>query len=87
MVAILRPQAPVRDHVVLYCASANEFVPVKYLEDLQGELRRLNYGRIATITGRYYAMDRDKRWVRIKVAFDALTGGIGEASSDPAEVC
>ena len=67
--------------------SGNEFVLVKYLDDLQGELRRLNYGRIATITGRYFAMDRDKRWERIKVAFDALTGGVGEESSDPAEVC
>ncbi|MEM6395985.1 MAG: 2,3-bisphosphoglycerate-independent phosphoglycerate mutase [Bacteroidota bacterium] len=37
---------------------------------------------IATITGRYYAMDRDNRWERIKLAFDALTKGEGETSED-----
>ncbi len=39
-------------------------------------------GRIATIIGRYYAMDRDKRWERVKIAYDALVDGIGEHSSD-----
>ena len=42
-------------------------------------------GRIATVMGRYYAMDRDKRWERVKVAYDALVNGIGEHSSDMAE--
>lgn len=37
-------------------------------------------GKIASIVGRYYAMDRDKRWERIKVAYDLLTAGIGKAS-------
>lgn len=41
-------------------------------------------GRIATVVGRYYAMDRDKRWERVKVAYDALVNGIGEHSSDMA---
>lgn len=39
-------------------------------------------GQLATITGRYYAMDRDKRWERVKVAYDALVHGKGEKSSD-----
>jgi len=39
-------------------------------------------GKIATITGRYYAMDRDKRWERVKLAYDALVHGTGEVSSD-----
>lgn len=38
--------------------------------------------KIATITGRYYAMDRDKRWDRVKLAYDALVKGIGEASKN-----
>lgn len=38
--------------------------------------------KIATITGRYYAMDRDKRWERIKIAYDALTQGIGRPTQD-----
>jgi 2,3-bisphosphoglycerate-independent phosphoglycerate mutase len=36
------------------------------------------YGKIATVTGRYYAMDRDKRWERIKIAVDGLVKGEGE---------
>ncbi len=39
-------------------------------------------GKIATITGRYFAMDRDNRWERIKVAYDAMTKGVGESSSN-----
>ncbi|MFB9057958.1 2,3-bisphosphoglycerate-independent phosphoglycerate mutase [Mariniflexile ostreae] len=38
--------------------------------------------KLATITGRYYAMDRDKRWERVKLTYDALVKGIGEASKD-----
>lgn len=39
-------------------------------------------GKIATITGRYYAMDRDKRWERVKLAYDALVNGVGEPSKN-----
>ena len=39
-------------------------------------------GRIATVIGRYYAMDRDKRWERVKVAYDALVEGVGEHDTD-----
>lgn len=40
-------------------------------------------GQIASIVGRYYAMDRDKRWDRIKLAYDLLTAGVGEPFTDP----
>ncbi len=39
-------------------------------------------GKLATVVGRYYAMDRDKRWERVKVAYDVLVNGKGEISSD-----
>lgn len=39
-------------------------------------------GKVATVTGRYYAMDRDRRWERVKVAYDALVAGIGEPTKD-----
>jgi len=39
-------------------------------------------GKIATVSGRYFAMDRDKRWERIKLAYDALVNGIGEKATD-----
>ncbi len=39
-------------------------------------------GHIATITGRYYAMDRDKRWERVKLAYDGLVNGVGSKTDD-----
>ena len=41
-------------------------------------------GTIATVVGRYYAMDRDKRWERVKVAYDALVEGVGTKATDMA---
>ena len=43
------------------------------------------HAKLATITGRYYAMDRDKRWERVKLAYDALVNGIGEESTNATE--
>jgi 2,3-bisphosphoglycerate-independent phosphoglycerate mutase len=54
-----------------------------FLEALQREIRRIGVGRIATISGRYYAMDRDKRWDRINRAKDAMVDGVGEKNTDP----
>lgn len=51
-----------------------------YLNDLQKHLDNTT-GVIATITGRYYAMDRDKRWERVKKAYDALVSGVGTHSN------
>jgi 2,3-bisphosphoglycerate-independent phosphoglycerate mutase len=52
-----------------------------FLTDLQKSLTA-SIGSIATITGRYYAMDRDKRWERVKLAYDALVNDIGEKADD-----
>jgi 2,3-bisphosphoglycerate-independent phosphoglycerate mutase len=52
-----------------------------FLTDLQQHLDD-TVGKIATVTGRYYAMDRDKRWERIKLAYDAMVNGLGEHSND-----
>lgn len=54
---------------------------IHYLRDLQTHLNR-STGTLATITGRYYAMDRDKRWERIKIAYGALVNGEGTVSND-----
>ncbi len=48
-----------------------------FIEDLQNHLNETT-GTIATVSGRYYAMDRDKRWERVKLAYDALVNGSGE---------
>jgi len=52
-----------------------------YLKQLEDFTKQLGYGELATIVGRYYAMDRDKRWERIKVAVDGLLSGTGDAVS------
>ncbi|MGC4101644.1 2,3-bisphosphoglycerate-independent phosphoglycerate mutase [Ferruginibacter sp.] len=52
-----------------------------FLKDLQAHLDN-STGKIATITGRYYAMDRDKRWERVKLAYDALVHGTGTKAAD-----
>lgn len=49
-----------------------------YLQRLQDKIDALGTGKIATIVGRYYAMDRDHRWLRVKAAYDLLTQGKAE---------
>src|SRR6202167_5384484 len=50
----------------------------RYIEQLQQKMREYGIGKIATISGRYYAMDRDRRWEREKKAFDAMVDGDAE---------
>ena len=56
-----------------------------FLKSLEEELNRQNTGVIATICGRYYAMDRDNRFERVQLAYDALTLGAGELAACPEE--
>ena len=55
-----------------------------FMKELQEHLNN-SIGKIASVSGRYYAMDRDKRWERIKLAYDALVNGIGEKATDAIE--
>lgn len=55
---------------------------VDYLRDLQEHMADTT-GTLATITGRYYAMDRDNRWERMKLAYDAMVNGKGKVVQDP----
>ncbi|NMM65265.1 2,3-bisphosphoglycerate-independent phosphoglycerate mutase [Clostridium sp. P21] len=57
-------------------ASAKE-----YIEDIENYMKEIGIGKIATVSGRYYAMDRDKRWERIQLAYNALVLGKGEEAS------
>ena len=56
-----------------------------YLSVLQKKIAELGCGEIATVVGRYYAMDRDKRWERTRRAYDLLVHGSGERATDPVE--
>ena len=51
---------------------------VEYIKQLEEKMKELDCGRIATLSGRYYAMDRDNRWERVKLAYDAIANGKGE---------
>lgn len=55
-----------------------------FMKELQEHLNS-SVGKIASVSGRYYAMDRDKRWERIKLAYDALVNGVGEKATDAIE--
>jgi 2,3-bisphosphoglycerate-independent phosphoglycerate mutase len=54
-----------------------------HLEHLLQEFKEIGIGKIGTIVGRYYAMDRDKRWDRVEIALKGLILGEGEDSEDP----
>jgi 2,3-bisphosphoglycerate-independent phosphoglycerate mutase len=53
----------------------------KFINDLQDYMKE-STGELASVTGRYYAMDRDNRWERIKIAYDGLVNGLGTKTKD-----
>lgn len=57
-----------------------------YIQALLRETERIGVGQIATISGRYYAMDRDNRWERVEKAYDAMVNGRGTQEADPVKV-
>lgn len=58
----------------------------RYMEQLLQKMRELGLGQVATVHGRYYAMDRDKRWDRVEKSYRAIVYGDGPAFTDPMEV-
>ena len=56
-----------------------------FLAELEAAMQRIGIGKIASVTGRYYAMDRDKRWERTRMAYEAMVLGIGEHVSTAAD--
>lgn len=54
---------------------------VSYVKNLQEHMFKTT-GKIATVTGRYYAMDRDNRWERVKLAYDVIANGVGEPTNN-----
>jgi 2,3-bisphosphoglycerate-independent phosphoglycerate mutase len=73
--------------VFVHCFTDGRDTPpnsgIEYLRELQQQMQTIGVGRIASVSGRYYAMDRDKRWERIEKAFNAMALGNGEKSADP----
>lgn len=56
---------------------------VHFIRELVEETEKIGVGKIATISGRYYAMDRDNRWDRVEKAYHALVHGVGNRAADP----
>ncbi len=72
-------------HVFIHCFMDGRDTPPEsgagFIEQIEKELRLIGTGRIASVSGRYYAMDRDKRWERVERAFGAMVLGKGEKST------
>ena len=51
---------------------------INFIKDLENKITEIGVGKIATVSGRYYAMDRDKRWDRLKKSYDLIVNGKGK---------
>lgn len=75
------------ERVYIHCFLDGRDTPpssaVNYVTALQSKIADIGCGQIASLVGRYYAMDRDKRWERTKRAYDLLVHGEGERARDP----
>ena len=75
--------------VYIHCFLDGRDVPPSsgksFVEQLQSELKSIGVGEIASVMGRYYAMDRDKRWDRVQRAYDAIVCGQAPYAADAAQ--
>jgi 2,3-bisphosphoglycerate-independent phosphoglycerate mutase len=75
------------EHVFVHCFMDGRDTPPEsgagFIEQTQKQARQIGIGKIASVSGRYYAMDRDKRWDRVERALGAMVLGNGEKSEDP----
>ena len=75
------------EKVFIHCFMDGRDVPptsgAEYIDELQAGLDKIGVGKIATVSGRYYAMDRDNRWERVVKAYDAMVNGEGVKAPDP----
>jgi 2,3-bisphosphoglycerate-independent phosphoglycerate mutase len=78
------------EHVFVHCfmdgRDTGPETGIGYIREIQKQMREIGVGAIASVEGRYYAMDRDKRWERIDRAYRAMVVGDGDKLSDPVEV-
>ena len=77
------------DNVYIHCfLDGRDVSPTSgadYIKMLSDKLNELSFGKIASVGGRYYVMDRDNRWERVQKAYDMMTAGIGESTTDAEE--
>ena len=58
---------------------------LEFIEDVENYMKEVGVGKIASVSGRYYAMDRDKRWERVQLAYDAMVNGKGNTATSAKE--
>ncbi|MBR3706935.1 MAG: 2,3-bisphosphoglycerate-independent phosphoglycerate mutase [Firmicutes bacterium] len=77
------------EKVYLHCFMDGRDVPptsgIEYIKEIEDYMAGLGLGKVGVVSGRYYAMDRDKRWERLVIAYDALTAGAGRKAASGAE--
>ena len=75
------------DNVYVHCIMDGRDTPpssgIEYVQQLQDYMDKVQFGKIATISGRFWAMDRDKRWARIQKAYEAISCGVGDKADCP----
>ena len=76
---------PVAVHAFLDGRDTPPKSATSYMGEFEKEVAGLQDLRVATVCGRYYAMDRDKRWDRVEKAYRAIAGGIGRSANDPVQ--
>ncbi len=67
-------------HIITDGRDAPIHASLKHIKTLQSKLKKIGFGKIATISGRFYAMDRDKRWDRTREAYDCIVSGKVDSS-------
>lgn len=84
----LAKELQVKD-VLVHCFLDGRDTPpqsaLDYITELEEQIKTIGVGKIATVIGRYYAMDRDQRWERTEVAYDAVVSGIGRVAPSAIE--
>ena len=75
------------DNVYVHCIMDGRDTPpssgIEYVQQLKDYMDKVQFGKIATISGRFWAMDRDKRWDRIQKAYEAISCGVGDKADCP----
>ena len=66
-------------HAILDGRDTSPTSAVDYLKELESKMKEIGVGKVATLAGRYYAMDRDNRWDRVEKAYDAVVNGKGNS--------
>ena len=89
LLQIARERGLARERVLVHAITDGRDTPPRsgegFLAALERDVAAAGVGRIASVVGRYWAMDRDKRWERVQRAYDLLTAGVGEVHASAAE--